>query len=90
MSYTSDLVESIQWVYDNRAALNIRVVNISINSSVPESYQTSPLDAAVEILWFNGIVVVVSSGNNGVSGWTSIHLPTCQRPLRHHSRRDGR
>jgi serine protease AprX len=65
VSYTSDLVESIQWVYDNRAALNIRVVNISINSSVPESYKTSPLDAAVEILWLNGMVVVVSAGNNG-------------------------
>jgi len=24
-----------------------------------------PMDAAAEILWFNGIVVVVSAGNNG-------------------------
>ena len=30
-----------------------------------ESYNTSPLDAAVEILWFNGVVVVVSAGNKG-------------------------
>ena len=33
-----------------------------------ESYHTSPIDAAVEILWFNGIVVVVSAGNNGGPG----------------------
>jgi len=76
VSYTSDLVESIQWVYDNRAALNIRVVNVSINSSVPESYKTSPLDAAVEILWLNGVVVVVSAGNNGsASGPVPVYPP---------------
>jgi serine protease AprX len=61
----SGLVAGLQWIYNNRSLYNIRVVNISINSSVPESYRTSALDAAVEILWFNGIVVVVSSGNNG-------------------------
>jgi serine protease AprX len=65
LSRGSDLVAGLQWVYDNRTTYNIKVVNISMNSSVPESYQTSPIDAAVEILWFNGIVVVVSAGNSG-------------------------
>jgi serine protease AprX len=64
-SYTSDLIDSLQWIYDNRNTYNIRVVNLSLNSTVPESYLSSPIDAAVEILWFNGIVVVVSAGNNG-------------------------
>jgi serine protease AprX len=32
---------------------------------VAESYNTNPLDAAIEILWFNGVVVVVSAGNKG-------------------------
>jgi serine protease AprX len=36
-----------------------------LNSTVAESYQTSPIDAAVEILWNAGIVVVVSAGNSG-------------------------
>jgi serine protease AprX len=65
-SLTSDVVEALQWVHNNRATYNIRVVNLSLNSLVPESYHASPLDAAVEILWFNGIVVVVSAGNNGL------------------------
>jgi serine protease AprX len=65
MTYASDLVKGLQWVYDNRFAYNIRVVNISMNSTVAESYQTSPIDAAVEILWNSGIVVVVSAGNSG-------------------------
>jgi serine protease AprX len=61
----ADIVRGLQWVLENKAKYNIRVVNLSLNSTVAESYQTSPLDAAVEILWFNGVVVVVSAGNKG-------------------------
>jgi len=60
-----DVVAGLQWVLENKNTYNIRVVNLSLNSSVAESYHTSPLDAAVEILWFNKIVVVVSAGNYG-------------------------
>ncbi len=59
------VVAGLQWINDNRTAYDIRVVNLSLNSSMAESCATSPLCAAVEILWFNGIVVVVSAGNNG-------------------------
>lgn len=64
----SDVIAGLQWILNNKSTHNIRVVNISFNSSEPESYHTSPLDAAVEILWFNKIVVVVSAGNqaNGI------------------------
>ena len=65
MSYESDVVAALQWVYDNRTTYNIRVINLSLNSSVYQSYDTSPLAAACEILWFNSVVVVVSAGNNG-------------------------
>jgi serine protease AprX len=65
MTYESSVIDSLQWVYNNRDVYNIRVVNLSLNSSVAQSYHTSPLDAAIEILWFNGITVVVSAGNNG-------------------------
>jgi serine protease AprX len=68
MSLGSDLVAGLQWVYDNRLTYNIKIVNISLNSTVAESYNTSAIDAAVEILWFNGIVVAVSAGNNGGPG----------------------
>ena len=60
-----DVVQGLQWVLENKDTYNIRVVNISLNSAVAESYNTSPLDAAVEILWFNSIVVVASAGNKG-------------------------
>jgi serine protease AprX len=67
MSYESDVVAAMQWVYENKDIYNIRVVNLSINSTVASSYHDSPMDAAAEILWFNGIVVVASAGNSGTS-----------------------
>jgi serine protease AprX len=60
-----DIVLGLQWVLENKDKYNIRVINLSLNSTVAESYNSSPLDAAVEILWFNGVVVVVSAGNKG-------------------------
>ena len=65
MASTSDVIAGLQWVLENKNTYNIRVLNLSMNSAVQEDHHTSPLDAAVEILWFNGIVVVVSAGNNG-------------------------
>lgn len=62
---TKNVVQGLQWVLANKARYNIRVVNLSLNSSVAESYHTSPLAAAVEILWFNKIVIVTSAGNKG-------------------------
>lgn len=61
------VIEALQWILLNKDVFKIRVINLSLNSSVAQSYHTSPLNAAVEILWFNGIVVVVSAGNNGTS-----------------------
>ena len=62
---TSNVVQGLQWIFNNRTNFNIKVVNLSLNSRVPESYHKSALNAALEILWFNGITVVVSAGNGG-------------------------
>lgn len=78
---TSDVVAGLQWIYENKNRYNIRVVNLSLNSTVAESYHTSPLDAAVEILWFNGIVVVVSAGNNGLGADNGILYPPANDPF---------
>ncbi|HWI52911.1 MAG TPA: S8 family peptidase [Symbiobacteriaceae bacterium] len=65
MSSEGDLLRGLQWVYDNRARYNIRIVNLSISGSVEISYLNSAIDAAVEQLWRAGVVVVVASGNRG-------------------------
>ncbi len=81
MTYESDVVNAMQWAYNNKDAYNIRVVNLSMNSTVAQSYHTSPLSAAVEILWFNGIVVVVSAGNNGTANGPSTLYPPANDPF---------
>lgn len=67
MAYETDAIQAMQWVLENKEKYNIRVVNMSINSSQQSSYHSSPLDAAAEILWFNGVVVVASVGNQGIN-----------------------
>ena len=62
---TSAVLVGLEWILNNRAAYNIKVVNLSLNSRVNESYHESALSAALEVLWFNKIVVVVSAGNGG-------------------------
>lgn len=71
----ADVVDSLQWVFDNKDDYNIRVVNLSLTSTMPESYLTNPLNAAVELLWFRGIVVVVSAGNNGQTAGGTVYSP---------------
>ncbi len=60
-----DAIYGLQFAVDHKADYNIRVVNLSLESSVAESYKTDPLDAAVESAWFSGIVVVAAAGNRG-------------------------
>ena len=37
-----DVVAGLQWVLEHKDSYNIRIVNLSLNSSVAESYNTSP------------------------------------------------
>jgi serine protease AprX len=64
-SHTSDVIAGIDWILQNQSAYNIRVVNLSMAGSVASSFTLDPLDAAVEQLWFHGIVVVAAVGNYG-------------------------
>lgn len=81
MAYESDTVAALQWILNNREAYNIRVVNLSINSTVESSYHQSALNAAVEILWFNGIVVVASSGNKGAGSSNTANAAPANDPF---------
>src|SRR5207302_116176 len=62
---TSAIMNALLWATVNRKTYNIRVINLSLQASVQASYQTSPLDAAVEYAWLKGILVVVAAGNKG-------------------------
>ena len=60
-----DVIYGIQFAVDHRQQLGIRVINLSLSSTVAESYKTDPLDAAAESAWLHGIVVVAAGGNDG-------------------------
>ena len=60
-----DVIYGIQFAVDHKADFGIRVINLSLSSTVAESYRTDPLDAAVESAWFGGLVVVTAAGNEG-------------------------
>jgi serine protease AprX len=62
---TSAIMNAIFWAVMNKNTYNIRVINLSLQASVQESYRTSPIDAAVEYAWLKGLVVVVAAGNSG-------------------------
>ena len=75
-----DLMAGLELVDDNRNAYNIGVLNLSVTSSVAQSYKVDPLDAAVELLWFHGIVVVVAAGNTGTAS-DAVSYPPANDPF---------
>lgn len=74
-AHVGDVIEALQWLVDKKDRYDIRVINISLNSSIPDSYLRDPLSAAVEQAWFQGIVVVVSAGNLGAASFAVDHAP---------------
>ena len=70
-----DAIYGLQFVVDHKDEYGIRVVNLSLESAVAQSYRTDPLDAAVEAAWFHGIVVVAAGGNRGSSPDAVEHAP---------------
>ena len=61
----SSVIAAINTAIALKQRFNIRVMNLSLGREVYESYRLDPLCQAVEAAWKNGIVVVVSAGNNG-------------------------
>jgi serine protease AprX len=74
---TSDVIAGIEWAVKNKDVYNIRVLNLSLVSGVAESYKTSLLDAAVELAWLKGLVVVVAAGNGGPN---TVRYPPANDP----------
>ncbi len=63
--HISDVIAALDWVVENRAAYNIRVVNLSVGAAVTESYETDPLTLAAKGAVDAGVVVVTAAGNVG-------------------------
>jgi serine protease AprX len=63
--YISDAIAAMDYAIEQRAAYNIRVINLSVAAGVYESYKTDPLTLAAERAVEAGIVVVTAAGNQG-------------------------
>ncbi|HEV3139072.1 MAG TPA: S8 family peptidase, partial [Vicinamibacterales bacterium] len=63
--YTSNVIDGIEWVINNRARYNIRVINLSLGHPVFESCVDDPLCQEVGKAVQAGIVVVAAAGNYG-------------------------
>lgn len=57
------ILEAMQWIYQNHQNYNIKVVCMSFGSE--PLGQTDPIMRGAEKLWRNGIVVVAAAGNSG-------------------------
>ena len=69
-SDVSHVLAAMQWAVSYKADFGIRVLNLSLGTDSTQSYHLSPLNAAVERAWDSGIVVTVSSSNNGPGAGT--------------------
>jgi serine protease AprX len=72
----SQVIAGLDWTvaHRNDPGLNIRVINLSFGTNSVQSELVDPLSHAVESAWRNGIVVVVSVGNDGAAG-TTVTMP---------------
>jgi len=61
----SDVIAAIDYAVLQKNAWNIRVINLSIATTVNESYNLDPLTLAAQRAVHAGIVVVAAAGNNG-------------------------
>jgi serine protease AprX len=70
----ANVIRGMNWILANKAAYNIRVVNMSFGAAPQSFYWNDPMALAVMKLWQAGIVVVASAGNSGPTA-QSITVP---------------
>jgi len=70
-----DVIYGLQFAVAHQSQFNIRVINLSLDSTTAQSYKTDPLDAAVESAWMHGIVVVAAAGNRGTASDSVQYSP---------------
>ena len=70
-----DVINGLIFAVAHQYDYNIRVLNLSLSSSVAESYKTDPLDAMVEWAWSRGIAIVVAAGNSGTAADAVSYAP---------------
>ncbi|HEV3407896.1 MAG TPA: S8 family serine peptidase [Gaiellaceae bacterium] len=82
MSITSDVVAAADWILGHKDEYGIRVANFSLTGSLETTFRFDPLNAAVQRLWLNDVVVVVAAGNHGTgAGEVSMSYAPANDPF---------
>ena len=82
----SDVVGGLQWVLEQQGQYNIRVVNLSLNSTVRRVVPHQPAGCGGR----DSVVQQDRRGGLGRQPGQRRALSAGQRSVRHHGRRDGR
>ena len=64
------VLAAFDWLLQNRAAMHIKVLNLSFGAPQRSSYQRELLAGVVESAWFAGVTVVAAAGNDGPNSRT--------------------
>ncbi len=77
LSWTSDQVAALDWLFANRSALNLAAVNMSLGGGLNSSACDAgdPRTTVINNLRAAGVATVIASGNNGSS--SQISTPGC-------------
>lgn len=59
------VVAGFDWLLENRSALGVRVLNLSLGMTQRSTYHDDLLAALAEAAWFSGVAVVAAAGNEG-------------------------
>ena len=70
----AQVLAGMSWVREQRRALDIRVLNLSLGTTDEADYKKDVLAWAAEQLWKDGIAVVASAGNEG-AGAQMLDMP---------------
>jgi len=61
----SDIIKGLQWCIENKDALNIKVINMSLGGPSSKDWENDPINQAVQAAYEAGIVVLAAAGNEG-------------------------
>jgi len=76
LSYTSDQLGALEWLYDNRDSLGLASINMSLGSgSESAACPTHPHNTIIGQLRAAGVATVIASGNGGYSD--AVSRPAC-------------
>jgi serine protease AprX len=77
-----EMIDGIEWVLDNKARYDVRILNISIGmSDTTEKERMDRLLRMVEYAWAEGLVVVCAAGNMGPSLMTLSPLGAIKKVI---------